>query len=128
MKTYRIHDPTTPSRCFAFEVENAYIFPKTIARLLRGVNSVRDVKHRFSLFPREIHVEFTYKGHPYVVWEPYADSSRYWIGPRDDDADSPEISELEDVLQRYSVPLLRRLIGHAVMLRLLGRPWRKRDR
>lgn len=33
----------------------------------------------------EIHTEFTFDGANFVVWEPFGDNSRFWIGPSDDE-------------------------------------------
>jgi hypothetical protein len=29
----------------------------------------------------DLHAEFTFEGIPFVVWEPFGDNSRFWIGP-----------------------------------------------
>jgi hypothetical protein len=69
-------------RLRAFEVENAYIGPSAVAQVLRGTEGVTDVEQR-RLFSRdsEVHVKFKCQGHPCIVWEPYGDNSRFWIGP-----------------------------------------------
>ena len=83
MKTYPLIDEKKGDRPFAFEIENAYVGTGTIARLLAEVDGVTDVRAR-KLFrgSSEIHVEFKYLNHDYIVWEPYGDNSRYWIGPK----------------------------------------------
>lgn len=55
-------------RSSAFEVEAAYIGPAMIATLLTEVQGVTEVKHRRSLMgSSEVHVEFNYRGQPYIV-------------------------------------------------------------
>ena len=83
MRTYPIIDEKKGANSFAFEVENAYVRPRTIARLLKEVDGVTDVRVR-KLFDSsaDTHVQFKYLTQHYMVWEPYGDSSRYWIGPK----------------------------------------------
>jgi len=109
-------------RSFAFEVENAYIAPATAARLLAGVDGVTDVAPR-RMFSKsnDVHVEFKYRGQPYIVWEPYGDNSRYWIGPKDEANDVGDIGALEAVFKRYRPPLHRALLGDVLTLRFVTR-------
>lgn len=110
-----------------FEVENIYIASGTLGRLLAGVEGVTEVRPR-KLFskPRDIHVEFKYLRRPYVVWEPFGDNSRFWIGPADmvssvapvPPLDSPnDISVLEDAFKCYRPPLHRAILGDVLTLR-----------
>lgn len=39
----------------------------------------------------EIHVRFSFAGELFVVWEPYGDNSRLWVGPDDGAIAPPEI-------------------------------------
>lgn len=130
MKTYPVFDKEGV-RSPIFKVENVYIGPATVAKLLTGVEGVADVRRR-RMFAKssDIHVEFQYLGRPYIVWEPFGDNSRYWIGPADIVADAPpvaklerpeDIEDLEDVFKRYKPPLYRTLLGHIVSLRFLKR-------
>jgi len=110
------------ARLFAFEIENAYIAPATVARLLADVEGVTDVEPRrmFSA-SSDIHVEFKYQGRPYMVWESYGDSSRYWIGPKDEANDAGDITALEVAFKRYRPPLHRALLGDVLTLRFITR-------
>lgn len=57
---------------FAVEVENAYIGPRSLADVLRGINGVSSVRLRssFSASP-DVHVVFAYYGKPFIVIEPF---------------------------------------------------------
>ena len=121
MKTHPV-TTTDGSRAFAFEVENAYIAPAAAASLLAEVDGVTDVRVRRLLSKSsDIHVEFRYRGKPYIVWEPFGDHSRYWIGPKDEGSGVGEISKLEAAFERYRPPLHRVLFGDLVSLRFITR-------
>lgn len=121
MKTYPIltKDGT---RSLAFEIENAYISTVTIARLLANAEGVTDVRPR-KMFAKscDVHIEFKYLGQPYIVWEPYGDNSRYWIGPEDQAEGVADITKLEDVFKRYHTPLHRVILGDLLTLRFVTR-------
>jgi GNAT superfamily N-acetyltransferase len=77
----------------------AGVFGWLLARHLRGIPGVSNVRPRkLWVGPQDVHIRFTYRGQECIVWEPYGDNSRWWIGP--DDTNSPSISldELEHAL------------------------------
>lgn len=119
MKTYPAK--TSPdARLIAFEVENAYIGPAALARLLQQVAGVSEVKRR-RLFSGDgdVHVRFKYRAHLCIVWEPYGDNSRYWIGPENPEAFTEDLREVERALDDYSPPTHRAMIGNLLSLRFL---------
>ena len=128
METFPILDKQKGEEPFAFEVENAYIGPRAIARLLVEVDGVTDVHAReaWSGSP-DIHVEFKYLAQPYVVWEAYGDSSRYWIGPKDPAGTQASIGEVEKVFRRYRPPLYRQVLGDILSLNFITRLFRRRE-
>jgi len=124
MRTYP-SQRESDGRVTAFEIENVYASPGTIARILRGIDSVSDVRKRrpFSAFD-EFHIRFCFRGVECVVWEPFGDNSRYWIGPRN--VPEPlDLTLVEQAFRDYSPPIHRKLIGDIVTLhfvrKLLGR-------
>lgn len=123
MKTYPLIDEKKGDRPFAFEIENAYVGTGTIARLLAEVDGVTDVRAR-KLFrgSSEIHVEFKYLNHDYIVWEPYGDNSRYWIGPKNPEESAGDIGNVENAFKRYRPPFYREVIGDILTLRLFKHP------
>ena len=112
MKTYPILTKDG-HRAFAFEVENVYLSPAAAARLAATVDDVSEVVVR-SVFSKssDVHVEFKYRGQPYIVWEPYGDSSRYWIGPKEEARDAGDITALESAFSCYRPPMHRALLGN----------------
>lgn len=78
MKTYPIK--RADGYLQAFEIGNSFVSIGTIKRLLRSVPGVSDLKRSFRSDDR---LTFTLYGALWVVHEPWGDSSRYWIGPKD---------------------------------------------
>ena len=114
-----------------FQIDNIYLSSATATKLLATVEGVTDVKQR-KLFAKssDIHVEFQYLGRPYIVWEPYGDNSRFWIGPADMVTDAAPVRELdstadicrlEDAFKRYQPPFYRKILGDIFTLRFLHR-------
>lgn len=122
METYPLIDEKKGDCPFSFEIENAYVGSGTIARLLAEVQGVTDIRPR-KLFGKsnEIHVEFKYLNRDYIVWEPYGDNSRYWIGPKNPAEDVGDIGNIENVFKHYHPPFYREIIGDILSLRLFKR-------
>ncbi len=119
MRTYPAK--TSPDgRLVAFEVENAYIGPSAVAGLLQQVADISEVKRR-RLFSGDgdVHVRFKHRGHPCIVWEPYGDNSRYWVGPENPDAFDADLRDVERVFDGYSPPMHRAVLGNLLSLRFL---------
>lgn len=106
-------------RLIAFEIENAYAGPFVVARLLSRAEGVTDVARRRAFSSdSEVHVRFKYFGHPCVVWEPYGDNSRYWIGPEDTENFPGDLTELASVFENYRPPAHRAIVGDLLSLRV----------
>lgn len=120
METHPVGGKTPGQRTYAFEIESAYVEPGTIAGLLEGVVGITHVRER-RLFSgqREIHAKFRYMNRDYVVWEPFGDNTRYWIGPKDSSANAVSIGLIEEVFKRYRPPFRRRVIGDLMSLPLV---------
>ena len=110
------------TRSPAFEIENAYISPASVAMLLAEVKGVTDVQRR-KMFAKssDVHIEFKYLGQPYIVWEPYGDNSRYWIGPKETMEGVGNDTRLEEAFKRYVPPFPRLLLGDILTLRFITR-------
>jgi hypothetical protein len=68
-------------------------------RILESVSGVTEFKrHWFN----EERYTFTYLGVPCVVWEPWGDNSRYWIGPRPKD-DSIDMAKINEAFRQYRI-------------------------
>ena len=124
MKTYPVFNENE-TQLLGFEVENAYNGPTAVTRLLQGIDDVTDVQQR-KLFAKvaDIHVEFKYRGVPYIVWEPFGDNSRYWIGPGDQavgDTCAADISDLQDEFKLYTPSIAQAFFGDFLSLRFFTR-------
>jgi hypothetical protein len=121
MRTYPIVDEKKSKRPFAFEIENAYVGIRTIARLLTEVDGVSDVRRR-RLFSKwdEIHIWFKYANQTYVVWEPFGDNSRYWIGPKSPE-EAIDIRDVENAFKQHRPSFYREIAGDILSLRFIKR-------
>ena len=128
MKTYPELDQS--GLTIAFEVEMGYVSLATVVRIIEGVDGVSQVCKR-RMFSRweEIHAWFRYQGAECVVWEPFGDSSRFWIGQKA--PDKVDVSAIEQAFKNYVPPVHRRVLGDIITLqflrKLLGRDdqWRR---
>lgn len=116
MRTYPIRDG---GKTIGFEIENAYVGARDVARLLAGVEGVRDVRTRrpFSIGDQHV-VRFAYRDADCMVVEPFNDNSRWWIG-QDEAGQAVDVSELEAAFREYRPTALRRLVGDILTLRFL---------
>lgn len=119
MKTYPIRTDGA-GVLFAFEVDSVYLGLESMTRILSSIDGVMSVQRR-RLFQgtSDTHIEFSYMGCAHMVWEPFGDSSRYWIGPRDPDKCSVDIGRIEEHFRHYQPPLVRRLVGDILSLQFL---------
>jgi len=117
MKIYPVvsdHGKETP----IFQIDSALISVRTVMCLLMQVDGVNHARRR-RVFegPGDIHARFTYLGRPFIVWEPYGDNSRYWIGPADmvegepAVVETPNIEQLKRRFEDYRPPLHRSFLG-----------------
>ena len=118
MITFPILD--SEGRTFAFEIESIYIGIGKISSLLHSLTNVSDI-HARKLFSgaADVHITFRYKEREFMVWEPYADSSRYWIGPRNESDEKIDIAELLQMFQQYQAAPIVRMVGDLLTLKFL---------
>jgi hypothetical protein len=95
----------------AFEVSMIRIGLCEIERILRANPEVSQLSRRRIFSPSEVHITFSYREAEYVVWEPFGDNSRYWIGPKDKPAQPHDVGELEGTFRAYIPSLLKRMFG-----------------
>jgi hypothetical protein len=107
----------------AFEVDCIYIGLSSIVRLLVETENVTDVRtRRVFAESSDIHVEFKYFGQPYMVWEPFGDNSRYWIGPKESELTaSHAATDLENAFKQYRPPFYRIILGEILTFQLITR-------
>jgi hypothetical protein len=117
MRTYELH--RDDGYFLAFEIENVYVRPKKIGEVLSTVEGMTDVSVRkSSRASKDVHVNFKYLGIEYIVWEPFGDNSRYWIGPEKEDGQSSDIdiSPLAKAFRDYEPPFLVKVFGDLITL------------
>ncbi|WP_147455611.1 hypothetical protein [Solilutibacter pythonis] len=115
MRTFSVVDES--GGIVAFEIENIYVSRSDVVRILRRVDGVKNVcmAGRFG-GTNEMRVNFEYMEKPHVVWEPFGDSSRYWIGAADANY-SVALSKLQYAFDAYHPTWWRRLMGDLFSLR-----------
>lgn len=98
MKTFPATDERT-GHTVAFEIENAYISPSTVADVLSRVKGVSDIRRRRPFSERyHIHLRFRYRNAECAMSEPFGDNSRYWISQQD----SEELIDIGDIEQAFA--------------------------
>lgn len=96
----------------AFEVGNVLISPGQLHAILSRVSGVTNVRRR-EPFSGEANwlVRFEFSGRPYVVVEPFGDSSRYWVGPENSGDLGGDVEPLRAAVHAYGPPIWRRLLA-----------------
>jgi hypothetical protein len=98
MRTFPITD--NGGTVFAFEIPAQFLGLR-LARRLRDVSGVSDVRPRkWRVGSADVHIRFRYHDREYIVWEPYGDNSRWWIGPDDENAPHIPLDQLERAISR----------------------------
>lgn len=80
MRVYDILDEQ--GRVFAFEVNNFLLGRKRVCSMLLKIPGVRMIRVSKSASRLDEFCEFEIEGQSFQIWEPWGDSSRFWIGPR----------------------------------------------
>ena len=94
MRVYELVRPGEPP--YAFEVATGWSALRfTLGRILESVPGVTEVRRGGNWFSSdENRAYFLFHGVPFVVWEPFGDNSRYWIGPTDTGVPPQDIGPL----------------------------------
>jgi hypothetical protein len=82
MKIYDLID--ADGRIFAFEVDYFHLGRRKACRLVRTIPGVSIEKEpkRWRFLSEDEFCEFRLGPVLFVVWEPFGDNSRYWVGPK----------------------------------------------
>jgi len=87
----------------AFEVWSFLLQLRKVAKILRDLPDVDNVQPRRFFESSEDLVRFRFSGQPYVVLEPFGDSSRFWIGSKAEGAKANiDIALIEQAFNRAS--------------------------
>jgi hypothetical protein len=119
-----IHDlKDADGRVFAFEVDNFHLGRRGVCRVVSqipGCVIVREPKRfRWSFEDDEEFCEFDLEGVRFVVWEPWGDNSRYWVGPKSDSQRAPVWCPQIDAV-REEFRRVRPFLGVILNLRKAG--------
>ena len=109
MKTYELLDED--GRFFAFEVGNTGLGRKGVCQVVDTIPGAKIVRRPkfLSWFREEQFCEFVVDGKTFVAWEPYGDSSRYWIGPEPIEP-LPQTQRVREAFDAFrESPLFRRV-------------------
>ncbi|MCL1142547.1 hypothetical protein [Shewanella gaetbuli] len=105
---------------FAFEIESVYMPLSQIANTLEKIEGVSQIRNRKMFSSQdEIHIRFKFNGIDYIVWEPYGDNSRFWLGPDRDEYDD-NIVEIFNLFRLYKPPFVTGLVGDLLSLDFKG--------
>jgi len=108
VKTFTLNE----NERLSFEIENIYISVRKMAKVLASVPGVENIQiPRLFRSSDDIRLSFKIHGHDYMVVEPFGDSSRYWIVPRNPEDKSADISTVRAAFDTYLPPLPLRVIG-----------------
>lgn len=79
----RVYDlPDKEGRTVAFEVNNFFLWRWGVIRIISRIPGARITwRPSLSWFSPEVFCKFELDGIAFEAWEPFGDSSRYWIGP-----------------------------------------------
>jgi len=109
------HELDIPERSFTFE--HKYITKRKIKEILESLDSVSNVRVLFAIpLIHDLHIKFDYYGIPFVVYEPWADSSLWCIEPEGEFEGEIDISKLKSAFKNYSPPLSYSIIGYLTNL------------
>ena len=98
MRIYEIKD--AEGRPFAFEVSNFHLTRAGLSRLVRRIPNCRIIRKpkwfRWSSEDDAEFCEFEVDGMLFVAWEPWGDNSRFWVGPKVREGNTPQWSPAVD--------------------------------
>jgi hypothetical protein len=80
MKIYDLLDKE--GRVFAFEVNNFLLSRRRLCKIVSRMPGVQIISTPRLVSGEDEFCEFQIDGQRFVVWEPWGDSSRFWIGPK----------------------------------------------
>lgn len=85
-----------------FEVSSAWVTFRPLYKILNSVDGITDVRRQFFSDDR---ITFNFHSEPFIVYEPFGDNSRYWIGPVDPDASQLDMTPIHKAFQQYRSPI-----------------------
>jgi len=95
MKTYPIL--SDKGDFLGFEIDNTFIRSSTIIKLLQKNLNLQDIQKQKFFDSSEVRISFIYKNQNYIVWEPFGDNSRYWIGLLNEGDSENNFKDIKDI-------------------------------
>jgi hypothetical protein len=126
MRIYDLNDKD--GRLVAFEIGNIWISRRGVEKVVRSIPDatvVRGVGREswvdiLSWWKRdEYFCEFDLRGTRFVAWEPWGDSSRYWIGP-EPARPTPEVATVRDAFAAAQPAVMPVLCAAALVALAIG--------
>jgi hypothetical protein len=109
MKTYPVRK--IDEALLSFEIDNSFVLLSTVKRILAQTKGISNITVIKSFVDSDILVEFDYLGFKYEVHEPYGDSNRLLIGPKEFTIETPDISLIENSFKIHKRYLLWTAVG-----------------
>ncbi len=101
MRTFQLHNDDGKS--IGFEISNSFLSSGGIAKFIHRIKGCEIVGKQRWFSANEVHVRFSFSGKRFIVWEPFGDNSRLWVGPQDGETVTPEtIDELKSKFEATS--------------------------
>lgn len=97
MKTFLLNGDE--GQLIGFEDSNSFLSSSGIAKYVRRIKGCDVVGTRRWFSADEVHVRFSFSGKRFIVWEPFGDNSRLWVGPEDGEVTLPEI--IDDLRAKF---------------------------
>ena len=101
----RVYELVRPDEQRLYALVRVWRMPfwwKTLVQFLESVPGVTEVRRGGNWFSGdENRAYFLFHGVPFVVWEPWGDNSRYWVGPADTKTRLPDIRPLMQAFRDY---------------------------
>lgn len=109
MKIYELINES--NHIYAFEYSSSLISMKSLKLIIDSIPGVSNVQMRspFGDTP-DIVAKFEIDGNEYMVWEAFADNSRYWVGPYEAKQDL-DISKIRSAFESHEPSMIRKVLG-----------------
>jgi hypothetical protein len=104
-----------------FEIKHAYLTARSLSALVSEIDGVVDVANPGKAERDQgVRLRFKFKDLDFEVWEPYADSSRYLVGPSKSALPRAmeAIRAVEGAFQSHQPRLFLRIVGSVLSLDL----------
>ena len=106
MKTFLLNNDE--GELTGFEISNSFLSSGSIARCVRRIRGCDVVSSRRWFSADEVHVRFLFANKRFILWEPFGDNSRLWVGPEGGEIVPPEL--IEDLRLNFEETSMLRIL------------------